>query len=223
MADLSSLTPAERHVLAMVGEGHTAKSIAAATGASVHAVNERLRSARRKTGAGSSRELARLLRSDKSPQENRDDSIGIAQADIAPPQPPAPPPRSRTAMIALALLPVAALAGALFSQQAPGAAPRVIATSPAQGASVPAGTVTIRVTFDQPMRGTGYSFVNAEGGMQPNCNPAARVLADRRSFEVDCATAPGHYAIGFNSARFRNFVGQNGVPAVPAVLRFSTR
>jgi hypothetical protein len=42
----------------------------------VGAVNERLREARRKTGAGSSRELARSL----AAQENRDEKIGVAAA-----------------------------------------------------------------------------------------------------------------------------------------------
>lgn len=77
MTDLpgaASLNEAERRVLAMLAEGHTAKTIAVVLGTSVHAVNERLREARRKTGAASSRELARAL----AAQENRDDKIGVA-------------------------------------------------------------------------------------------------------------------------------------------------
>lgn len=77
MPDLSTLNPAEREVLAMLAQGHTAKSIASLTGRSIGSVNERLREARRKTGVGSSRELARLWA-----QENRDEQIGVA------PQPP---------------------------------------------------------------------------------------------------------------------------------------
>lgn len=73
-ADPGRLTESERCVLALLAEGHTAKSIAAATGLSVYAVNERLREARRKTGVGSSRELARLVKA----QENRDEEIGVA-------------------------------------------------------------------------------------------------------------------------------------------------
>ena len=53
--NLGALTPAECEALALLAEGHTAKSIAALTGRSVAAVNERLREARRKTGIGSSR------------------------------------------------------------------------------------------------------------------------------------------------------------------------
>jgi DNA-binding CsgD family transcriptional regulator len=73
-----ALSPAERQVLALLGAGHTAKSIAAELGISVHAVNERLREARRKTGAGSSRELARAL----AAQENRDKEIGVERMPV---------------------------------------------------------------------------------------------------------------------------------------------
>jgi DNA-binding CsgD family transcriptional regulator len=60
--DLSRLNDAERRVLRLLAEGHTAKSVATELGTTLAAVNERLREARRKTGVGSSRELARLLK-----------------------------------------------------------------------------------------------------------------------------------------------------------------
>ena len=50
--DESRLTLIERSVLDLLARGHTAKNIAAETGMSVHAVNERLREARAKTGVG---------------------------------------------------------------------------------------------------------------------------------------------------------------------------
>lgn len=73
---LDRLNPAEREMLLLLGRGHTAKSIAAMKDLSVAAVNERFRSARRKTGLGSSREIARLLVA----QEIRDDLIDLAAA-----------------------------------------------------------------------------------------------------------------------------------------------
>lgn len=72
-SDATRLNAAERRVLDLLAQGHTAKSIAALTGFSVSAVNERLRTARSKTGAGSSRELARKIHA----QENRDDKVGL--------------------------------------------------------------------------------------------------------------------------------------------------
>jgi DNA-binding CsgD family transcriptional regulator len=76
---MSRLNEAERAVLRLLAEGHTAKSIAAMIGSTTAAVNERLREARRKTGVGSSRELARLLKA----QETCDEQIGISSASAA--------------------------------------------------------------------------------------------------------------------------------------------
>lgn len=74
--DFSRLNEAERRVLRMLAQGHTAKSIAHSNGSTPAAVYERLREARRKTGIPSSRELARLLRA----QESRHEQLGVASA-----------------------------------------------------------------------------------------------------------------------------------------------
>jgi len=109
--DLSRLNQAERRVLGLLAEGHTAKSIANTIGSTPAAVNERLREARRKTGVGSSRELARLLNA----QENRDEQIGVGNrhrvaADISPGA--AEPRRPKTGVFAMIGLFVVAAAGA---------------------------------------------------------------------------------------------------------------
>ena len=78
--DFDRLNATERADLALLAQGHTVKSIASLTERSIGAVNERLREARRKTGVGSSRELARLL----AAQENRDELIGVADSAVAP-------------------------------------------------------------------------------------------------------------------------------------------
>jgi DNA-binding CsgD family transcriptional regulator len=76
---IDRLTEQEKDLLKLLAQGHTAKSIAISTGLSESSVNERLRSARRKSGAPSSRELARLVatREDDLPPKNRDNFIGI--------------------------------------------------------------------------------------------------------------------------------------------------
>lgn len=76
LPDFSTLNAAEREVLALLAQGHTAKSIATLTGRTEGAVNERLREARRKTGIASSRELARLVVR-AEPPKNRDEQIGV--------------------------------------------------------------------------------------------------------------------------------------------------
>lgn len=55
------LTDREVEILRLLAAGHTVKTIAARLDRSETSINERLRTARRKTGVGSSRELARLL------------------------------------------------------------------------------------------------------------------------------------------------------------------
>ncbi len=110
---LDSLNSAERDILTLLAQGHTAKSIAMVRAVSLGSVNERLRSARRKTGIGSSRELARLV----AGQDNRDDLIDLAASPAQPaisPRPDAPrrasSPRWRLPMTAAVLIAAAILA-----------------------------------------------------------------------------------------------------------------
>jgi DNA-binding CsgD family transcriptional regulator len=101
--DFGKLNAAERTALSLLAKGHTAKSIATLTARSVGAVNERLREARRKTGVGSSRELARLF----AAQENRDDLIGMAPAAAIDPEslpPIAPRGRSWKGVILMSVV-----------------------------------------------------------------------------------------------------------------------
>lgn len=60
-----ALNERELEILRLLAGGHTVKSIATQLGRSEASINERLREARRKTGVGSSRELARLLAEQK--------------------------------------------------------------------------------------------------------------------------------------------------------------
>ena len=122
---------------------------------------------------------------------------------------------------------LAVLALMLFipSQATPEGPPRVIMMRPAMS-PVPAGPVTISVTFDRPMRAKSYSFVRIEGADYPDCGDAAPVQsANLRTFTLRCRVEPGkRYKIGFNVGRFRNFVSAaDGQPALAATLSFTTR
>ncbi len=75
----AGLTDRELEVLRLLAAGHTAKTIAARLGRSETAIHELLRAARRKTGIGSSRELARLL----DAQKNWDKNIDLATHGIS--------------------------------------------------------------------------------------------------------------------------------------------
>ena len=109
--DLGRLNDSERRVLYLLAEGHTAKTVAREMSLTPAAVNERLREARRKTGVGSSRELARLLKS----QENRHDEMGIGKRTAfaqPPPVPDAEPWRPQIGVVAMISLFLVAAAGA---------------------------------------------------------------------------------------------------------------
>lgn len=109
--DVSRLNEAERRVLRLLAAGHTAKSIATELDTTAVAVNERLREARRKTGVGSSRELARLL----TAQENRHEQMGVVSGrppSAATPHSDAEPWRPQSGVFAMIGLFLVAAAGA---------------------------------------------------------------------------------------------------------------
>ena len=78
------LTDREVEILRLLAAGHTVKTIAARLDRSETSINERLRTARRKTGVGSSRELARLLDAPEICDKNIDlPKQGPAVKDLA--------------------------------------------------------------------------------------------------------------------------------------------
>lgn len=131
----AGLTDRELEVLRLLASGHTAKSIAAQLGCTETAVHERLRDARRKTGVGSSRELARLLDAQKIWDNFLD--LPAAPEPVNPSiQPdPARPNRSKGQIIMLIAVPLAALgliavAAPSMNQAAPSAAVQMAAARP---------------------------------------------------------------------------------------------
>lgn len=78
---VETLSDKEKETLRLLLAGHDAKSMARHLGLSVHTVNERLRYARRKLSASSSREAARLLReAETTPESLGDKTLGDARA-----------------------------------------------------------------------------------------------------------------------------------------------
>lgn len=77
-----ALTEKEKQTLRLLVDGHDAKSMARHLGLSVHTINERLRDARRKLSASSSREAARQLREIEAryPEISGDKALGEATA-----------------------------------------------------------------------------------------------------------------------------------------------
>ncbi|WP_370190036.1 LuxR C-terminal-related transcriptional regulator [Qipengyuania sp.] len=79
MADgYDELTEKEKETLRLMARGHDAKSAAIALSLSVHAINERLRAARRKLAVTSSREAARLVLEHEDPENSVEEDLGDA-------------------------------------------------------------------------------------------------------------------------------------------------
>lgn len=115
---LEDLTDKELEILQLLTTGHTVKSIAARLGRSEASINERLRDARRKTGIGSSRELARLVEAHRATcekadtQKNRDRNIDLPAShdpedELALPA-SAGPPSSKGRFVMFIAIPLAA-------------------------------------------------------------------------------------------------------------------
>ena len=105
------LTEREVAILRLLASGHTAKTIAVQLDCSEASVNERLRDARRKTGVGSSRELARMLSTRKNWDENFGLSALVAADDRA--AHPAPSGSGKLKGIAIMLVIISAMAAAV--------------------------------------------------------------------------------------------------------------
>ena len=115
------------------------------------------------------------------------------------------------------------LTGCTAAAAPEGAAPKVVATEPAAGATVPAGPFQLKVTFDQKMMANSYSFVTLQDGTYPPCQKTPTLSADGTSFSLDCTLEAGKsYALGFNGGNYLNFKNEAGVAAVPSQLHFST-
>jgi len=102
-----------------------------------------------------------------------------------------------------------------------GPPPKVAASYPADGAVVPAGTLVLKIVFDQPMTADGWSYGRAEDAAFPKCLQRPRLLGDRRTFVLLCMVAAQQsYAIEINAPRV--FLGEDGRKAKPTLLHFST-
>jgi hypothetical protein len=104
----------------------------------------------------------------------------------------------------------------------PGPGPAVRSTYPNDGASVPAGTVILKIVFDQPMTADAWAYGRSADGDFPDCLAEPRLLSDQRTFVLLCSVAAPDrtYAVEINLAP--RFQSANGRWAKPYALKFST-
>ena len=109
------------------------------------------------------------------------------------------------------------------AETAPGA-PRIVATSPAVGATeVDPALTEITVTFDRDMEG-GMSWTG--GGPDYPLSPqgAKAQWRDKRTCVLPVRLQAGHhYRVGINSMSYQNFRSADGVPASPTAITFTTK
>ncbi len=99
--------------------------------------------------------------------------------------------------------------------------PKVVASYPIDGASVPFGTVLIKLVFNQPMTPEAWSYGRSDAGAFPDCLARPRLLADQRTVALLCSLPAGRtYAIEVNAAP--GFTSRAGRSVKPFLLRFTT-
>lgn len=228
---LQALTEKEKQTLRLLLAGHDAKSMARTLGLSVHTVNERLRYARRKLSASSSREAARLLRESEEPhpQSLGDKALGDA-ASASAGQPGDRPERESSrrrlwpiggvAMISLSLA-VLALAAS------PQAAPEHAAAAPvADSATVQAARQWLALVdagkWQESFAGTTASFqsLNTVQAWQ-SASEKARVplgrMLSRTAISSEMVPAPPR---GQQVVRFRtDFAARQGAIETVSLMR----
>lgn len=225
-AGVARLSEGERACLRLLARGHDTKSLAAELGISPAAATERLRAARAKLGTATSREAARLLEVSEGHQKNWATFSEVVNDG----KPGQPVPQGQDRLARKGVIVAMMLAGLAFAALMVGrpesmpSEPRVVATTPAQGATIPPGPFTLSVTYDRAMAPDGWSFVQTGRGAYPGCDNRPVQSSDGRTFTMRCTAEAGtRYAVAFNAGRFRNFRSRAGVPAQPAMLWFRTR
>ncbi|MBI4510628.1 MAG: Ig-like domain-containing protein [Deltaproteobacteria bacterium] len=99
--------------------------------------------------------------------------------------------------------------------------PKVVATVPTDGAQVDPSMQEIRVTFDQDMDPSSYSWTGG-GPTFPRVRGKPR-WDGARECVLPVHLEPGHdYRVGINGPNHRNFKSKTGAPAAPYLIRFRT-
>ena len=101
--------------------------------------------------------------------------------------------------------------------------PKMVASFPAAGDVIAPGVLVLKLTFDQKMLPTGFSFAAAPDGQMPACLKTPRLLNDGKTFVLLCTVgAKTSYAIALNPTPQGGFANLGEVRAQPITLAFST-
>lgn len=219
MTGFPALTEKEKESLRLLVDGHDAKSMARHLGLSVHTINERLRDARRKMSASSSREAARQLRAieRQDPQFLVDNALGDAATVAGMEEPRTPAGMRRMSRrfgwiaggiimsISLALFAFASLSGTAEAPAAP---------EPSAPASETAAVQAARQWLALTDKGDWNGSWNATGAAFKSLNTSERWADVSRSVRTPLGALVS-----------RELIGEEYVPAPPygyQVVKFRT-
>jgi DNA-binding CsgD family transcriptional regulator len=217
-----ALSEKEKQTLRLLLAGHEAKSMARQLGLSVHTINERLRDARRKLSASSSKEAARMLREAEgaAPQSLGDDGIGDAAASPSPQDSGAAHAgRHRRAAWAIGGLAMISLAlAALALSSAPQAAQHRVHPAAAQTRPRPVAESPVTEAARRWL-----ALVDAEKWPESFAETAKSFQALNTLDMWQSASVGGRVPLG--RVLSRRLAGQEGIPAPPngyQLVRFRT-
>jgi hypothetical protein len=118
----------------------------------------------------------------------------------------------------LAAIAALALAGAAQAQ----VAPKVVVTSPGNGARVPPSVAELKVSYDHRMAAS-WSFATGGEKAFPEVEGQPSLSEDGITISLPIRLAPNRtYVVWLNTERYKNFKGEDGVAAEPYRLTFST-
>ena len=212
-----TLSDKEKQTLRLLLSGHDAKSMARHLGLSVHTVNERLRDARRKLSASSSREAARVLRDAEGPAPDSivdnqlRDATGASLTQSSPDSTGGSLPQGRTTWVVGGLIMISIAAALLLFATTPEAR-----TEPAGSAVATESTVT------QSTR-TWLALVDA-GKWQESWAATGSSFRTLNSADV-WRSVSLDVRVPLGKPLSRTLISEQRVPAIPAgnhIVKFRT-
>jgi len=131
----------------------------------------------------------------------------------------------RARQAALEQLEQANMAAVRKQSGTPSTPPVVTKTVPESGATnVDSGLAELHVTFSEPMRDGGWSWVKVNDATFPTMTGNPRFLPDSQTCVLPVKLEPGKvYAVWVNSVSATNFQNAQGQAALPYLLIFETR
>ena len=122
----------------------------------------------------------------------------------------------------LGVLSALALVGVAHAQGVVSENPRVVSTFPEHGSKVPPSVAELKVSYDHRMAAS-WSFASGGEKLLPEVSGQPCRSDDHITITLPIRLEPNHsYVVWLNTDRYKNFKSEDGAPAEPFRLTFST-